>query len=38
MKTFALMAALFLALSLFFAWTPDLTREALLQSYSRAGT
>ena len=38
MKTFALMAALFLALSLFLAWTPDLSREALLQSYSRAGT
>lgn len=38
MKTFALMAALFLALSLYLAWTPDLSREALLQSYSRAGT
>ena len=38
MKTFALMTTLFLALSLFLAWTPDLPREALLQSYSRAGT
>jgi len=38
MKTFQLMAALFLALSLYLAWTPDLSREALLQSYSRAGT
>ena len=38
MKTFALMAALFLALSLYLAWTPDLSREALLQSYSGAGT
>ena len=38
MKTFALMTTLFLALSLFLAWTPDVPREALLQSYSRAGT
>jgi pimeloyl-ACP methyl ester carboxylesterase len=38
MNTFALMATLFLALSLYLAWTPDLSREALLQSYSRAGT
>ena len=38
MKIFAMMAALFLALSLYLAWTPDLSREALLQSYSRAGT
>jgi pimeloyl-ACP methyl ester carboxylesterase len=38
MKTFQLMAALFLALSLYLAWTPDLSREALLQSYSHAGT
>jgi pimeloyl-ACP methyl ester carboxylesterase len=38
MKTFAMMAALFIALSLYLAWTPDLSREALLQSYSRVGT
>ena len=38
MKTFAMMATLFLVLSLYLAWTPDLSREALLQSYSRAGT
>jgi len=38
MKFFAMMAALFLALSLYLAWTPDLSREALLQSYSRATT
>jgi pimeloyl-ACP methyl ester carboxylesterase len=38
MKIFAMMAALFLALSLYLAWTPDLSREALLQSYSRATT
>jgi len=38
MKIFAMMAALVLALSLYLAWTPDLSREALLQSYSRAGT
>ena len=33
-----MMAALFIALSLYLAWTPDLSREALLQSYSRVGT
>jgi pimeloyl-ACP methyl ester carboxylesterase len=38
MNTFAMMATLFLVLSLYLAWTPDLSREALLQSYSRAGT
>ena len=38
MKNFAMMAALFLALSFYLAWTPDLSREVLLQSYSRAGT
>ena len=38
MKIFAIMAALFLALSLYLAWTPELSREALLQSYSRATT
>jgi pimeloyl-ACP methyl ester carboxylesterase len=38
MKIFAMMAALVLALSLYLAWTPELSREALLQSYSRATT
>ena len=38
MKAFAMLAALFLSISLWLAWTPDLTREALLQSYTRPGT
>ena len=38
MKALAMLAALFLTVSLWFAWTPDLPREALLQSYARPGT
>lgn len=38
MKVFAMLAALFFSLSLWLAWTPDLTREALLHSYARPGT
>jgi pimeloyl-ACP methyl ester carboxylesterase len=38
MKAFAMLAALFLTLSLWLAWTPDLSRERLLQSYAGTGT
>jgi pimeloyl-ACP methyl ester carboxylesterase len=38
MKALAMLAALFLTVSLWLAWTPDLPREALLQSYARPGT
>ena len=38
MKLFATMAILLLTLSLWLAWTPDLPREQLLQSYAKAGT
>lgn len=38
MKVFAMLAALLVSVSLWLAWTPDLARERLLQSYARAGT
>ena len=38
MKAFAMLAALLVSVSLWLAWTPDLARERLLQSYARAGT
>jgi len=38
MKAFAMLAALFLTQSLWLAWTPDLSRERLLQSYAGTGT
>ena len=38
MKAFAMLAALLVSVSLWLAWTPDLSRERLLQSYARAGT
>ena len=38
MKALAMLAALFLTVSIWLAWTPDLPREALLQSYARPGT
>ena len=38
MKAFAMLAALLVSVSLWLAWTPDLSRERLLQSYVRAGT
>ena len=38
MKALAMLAALFLTVSIWLAWTPDLPREALLLSYARPGT
>ena len=38
MTAFAMLAALLVSVSLWLAWTPDLSRERLLQSYVRAGT
>ena len=38
MKALAMLAALFLTVSLWLAWTPDLPHQALLQSYARPGT
>lgn len=38
MKAFAMLSALLVSVSLWLAWTPDLSRERLLQSYARAGT
>ena len=37
MKLFATMAILLLTLSLWLAWTPDLPRQRLLQTYSQMG-
>ena len=37
MKLFATMALLALTLSLWLAWTPDLPRQSLLQTYSQVG-
>ena len=37
MKLFATMAILLLTLSLWLAWTPDLPRQRLLQTYSQVG-
>jgi len=38
MKAFAMLAALLVSVSLWLAWTPDLSRERLLQSYAGTGT
>jgi len=37
-KVFVMLLAVIVSVSLWLAWTPDLPREQLLQSYTKAGT